>query len=258
MTVFALGCHPDDIEFMMAGTLLLLRRSGWSVHMMNLANGSCGTTTLPASEITAVREREARASSRMVDAVYHAGLVNDIEVFYDDALIRKVTAILRRARPDVLLLPSPEDYMEDHMITARIGATAAFCRGMRNYASIPEVEAVSHDVTLYHALPYGLTDGLGRPVPADLYVDVAEVLELKGRMLACHESQKDWLDRSQGLGSYIETMKVMSREVGRLSGRFSFAEGWRRRSHLGYSSAKIDPLTAALGGFVDARRPAGA
>jgi LmbE family N-acetylglucosaminyl deacetylase len=234
---------------MMAGTLLLLRRAGWSVHMMNLANGSCGTTTLPAPQIVAIREREARASAAIVGATYHPGLVNDIEVFYQDGLIRRVTAVLRNARPDVLLLPSPQDYMEDHMITARIGATAAFCRGMRNYSSIPEVDAVSHDVTLYHALPYALADGLCRRIRPDLCVDVSGVIEQKSRMLACHASQRDWLDRSQGLGSYVETMKAMSLEVGEMAGIRGFAEGWRRHSHLGYSAASMDPLADALGGL---------
>jgi len=42
---FAIGAHPDDIKFMMAGTLILLREAGWSLHYMNIANGSCGTTT---------------------------------------------------------------------------------------------------------------------------------------------------------------------------------------------------------------------
>ena len=37
-TAFAIACHPDDIEFMMAGTLFLLKRAGWDVHYMNLCD----------------------------------------------------------------------------------------------------------------------------------------------------------------------------------------------------------------------------
>ncbi|MDG2125455.1 MAG: PIG-L family deacetylase, partial [Verrucomicrobiales bacterium] len=39
----AIGAHPDDIEFMMAGTLLLLQKQGWEVHYMNLSSGNCGS-----------------------------------------------------------------------------------------------------------------------------------------------------------------------------------------------------------------------
>ena len=33
--VLALSCHPDDIEFMMAGTLLMLGKAGFELHVMN-------------------------------------------------------------------------------------------------------------------------------------------------------------------------------------------------------------------------------
>jgi hypothetical protein len=39
----------------------------------------------------------------------------------------------------------------------------------------------------------------------------------------------------------------MSRRVGRLSGRFEHAEGWRRHLHLGFSAREQDPLADVLG-----------
>ncbi|MCC7085693.1 MAG: PIG-L family deacetylase, partial [Pirellulales bacterium] len=42
-TVFAIAAHHDDIEFLMAGTLLRLCAAGWELHYMNLASGNCGT-----------------------------------------------------------------------------------------------------------------------------------------------------------------------------------------------------------------------
>ncbi len=248
-TVLALGCHPDDIEFMMAGTLLRLKAAGCALHYATVANGSCGSTRHDAATITAIRRRESITASSLLQAAYHESLVNDLEVFHTPELIRKVTALIRRVAPDILLLHSPEDYMEDHMNACRLGVTAAFCRGMPNYPSDPPLPPVMKDITLYHALPYGLTDALRRPVRAELYVEVGAVLEEKERMLACHESQKSWLDESQGLDSYLRTLREMSREMGRMSGRFEYAEGWRRHSHLGYSSREIDPLAKLLAAF---------
>ena len=37
------------------------------------------------------------------------------------------------------------------------------------------------------------------------------------------------------------------RRVGRLSGRFEHAEGWRRHLHIGFSARQQDPLADALG-----------
>jgi len=39
----------------------------------------------------------------------------------------------------------------------------------------------------------------------------------------------------------------MAREVGRMSGVFEYAEGWRRHLHLGFCGEDADPLGAALG-----------
>ena len=246
MRIFALGCHPDDIEFMMGGTLCLLKEAGCELHYMNLANGSCGTTEYGVDEIVAIRRQESQQAAAYIGAVYHESLVNDLEVFYTQDLIRRVTAVFRRIQPDIMLLPSPEDYMEDHMNTARIAVTAAFCRGMPNYHSEPPEPPVQQNVVLYHALPYGLTDGLRRRIEPDFYTNITSVIDQKEAMLACHESQKNWLDQSQGLNAYVITMREMSAEVGTMSGHYRFAEGWRRHSHLGYCSRDADPLQECL------------
>ena len=91
---------------------------------------------------------------------------------------------------------------------------------------------------------------------AGTFVDVGPVMDEKTAMLACHKSQQQWLDASQGLNSYLEAMKDLSREVGQLSGQFEYAEGWRRHLHLGLCEPEGDPLTAALGArVVAASRP---
>ncbi len=244
--IFALSCHPDDIEFIMAGTLFLLKEAGCEIHYMNLASGNCGTTEHSAEEIMKIRRREAQAAAAYLGASFHESLVDDLEVFYTQDLIRKVTAVVRRVKPDIMLLLSPEDYMEDHMNTARIGVTAAFCRGMPNYHSLPPVQAIQKDITLYHALPYGLTDGLRRKIVPDFYIDIGKVIDSKEEMLAFHASQKSWLDESQGLDAYLIAMKEMSKEVGRMSELFEYAEGWRRHAHLGYAAEEMDPLGEIL------------
>ena len=245
-TVFALACHPDDIEFMMGGTLQLLKAAGCSLHYMNLANGCCGSTQHSRDQTARIRRQEGRNAAAYLGAVYHESLANDLEVFYTPELIGKVTAVVREIRPDIMLLPSPEDYMEDHMFTCRIGVTSAFSRGVPNFPTDPPREATYQDVVLYHALPYGLRDGLRRRILPDFYVDISSVIDEKKRMLACHESQKRWLDETQGLESYLQTMREMSAEVAAMAGRGQYAEGWRRHSHLGFSAVEADPLMEML------------
>jgi hypothetical protein len=81
-----------------------------------------------------------------------------------------------------------------------------------------------------------------------LFIDIGSVIDEKTAMLAKHESQKVWLDRSQGMDSYLMAMRELAREVGRLSGRYEIAEGWRRHLHLGLCSEQADPLRRVLTG----------
>ena len=182
----------------------------------------------------------------MIGAVFHESLVNDLEIFYDRPTLARLAAIVRDVAPEIVLTHSPSDYMEDHTNTCRLAVTAAFARGMPNFAVDPPTAPIDTPVTIYHAQPHGNRDALGQPVHPDIFVDVTDVIEVKATMLAAHESQKRWLDESQGLDSYIASMRELSREVGRLSGRFTYAEGWRRHSHLGFCAADADPLVAAI------------
>jgi len=244
---FAIGAHPDDIEFMMAGTLALLGQAGYALHTMNLCNGSCGTLTEDYDAIVARRTAEARDAAATLGATFHAPFADDIDLLYERPALYRTVAIIREVKPTILLLSSPQDYMEDHMSACRIAVTAAFCRGMRNFPTEPKRPPITEDVTLYHALPWGLRDSLRRAVKPGQFVDVTTVLDVKRRALACHASQKEWLDASQGLDSYLITMETMSRDVGRLSGRFEYSEGWRRHLHLGFCAEEADPLSEALG-----------
>ncbi len=243
---FAVAAHPDDIEFVMAGTLILLAQAGYEIHYMNIANGCCGSNELSAEHTAIAREKEAIAAADSIGAEFHPSLVNDLEIFYNDETLKKLAAVMREVSPEILLVHSPSDYMEDHMNACRLAVTAAFARGMPNYPTIPPRPPVEQNVTIYHAQPHGNRDPLGQAVRPGLFVDVGAVMEQKAAMLACHQSQQQWLDTSQGLNSYIETMRDLMREVGRMSGRYEYAEGWRRHTHLGLCAADADPLAKAL------------
>ena len=105
-------------------------------------------------------------------------------------------------------------------------------------------------------MPAGLRDQLRKAVRPDFCVDISAVLDTKRAALACHASQGEWLDRTQGMDSHLAAMEDMSAEVGRLSGRFSHAEGWQRHLHLGFGPEDFDPLCDALAGAVADTGPA--
>jgi N-acetylglucosamine malate deacetylase 1 len=245
-TALAIAAHPDDIEFCMAGTLLQLAGRGWDIHYCNLSSGNLGSATIPGVRLASIRKRESQAAAKALGAIWHPPIARDLEIFYNDDLLRRVAALVRRVQPQVILTHSPQDYMEDHMNTSRLAVTAAFARGMPNYRTRPAMKHSAGAVTIYHALPHGLHDGLGQRIEAGFYVDTTQVHPRKRAALACHTSQKEWLDHSQGMDSYLVAMDTFSVEVGALSAAFTHAEGWRRHSHLGFCGPDDDPIREVL------------
>ncbi len=243
----AIGAHPDDIEFYMAGTLLLLKQAGYEIHYLTVANGNCGSTEYNSTMLRSIRSREARAAARILGAHFHPSLTNDLEIFYNLEQLRALAAVIREVKPGIVLTHSPQDYMEDHMTTSRLAVSAAFTRGMPNFKTVPSHPTADYDVTLYHALPMGLCDQLRRRLVPGAFVNTTSVHQTQFKALAAHKSQQRWLDISQGMNSYLLAMEDLQLEVGRLSKKFKYAEGWRRHLHLGFCKPDADPLAAALG-----------
>jgi LmbE family N-acetylglucosaminyl deacetylase len=245
-TAFAIAAHPDDIEFMMSGTLMLLGAAGYELHYMNVSNGNLGTTQYDTATIVAMRRNEAREAAASIGAVFHESLCSDLDIFYDRPTLAQVASVMRDVAPDIVLTHSPVDYMEDHVNAGRLAVTAAFARGMPNFPVTPPRPAIMKPVAVYHAQPYSNRDPLRRLVVPDFYVDVTDREDDKVAMLAKHASQKHWLDESQGLDSYLQTLRDQDAAVGRMSQRFQYAEGWRRHLHVGFCAEQYDPLCEAL------------
>lgn len=242
----AIAAHPDDIEFMMSGTLMRLGQNGWKLHYLNIANGCCGSMEHDAVTTAKIREDEAKKAAELLGAVWHPPMVNDLEVFYEHSLLRRLIATVRDIAPTIILTHSPVDYMEDHSNTCRLAVSAAFSRGMPNVESRPPRKPVSNPVTLYHAMPHELCDPFGQEVKADMFVDVTNLMDRKRTALSAHVSQKLWLDQTQGMDSYLHHMESMMKRIGEQSGVFEVAEGWRPHSHMGFCDRGANPLREAL------------
>lgn len=110
---------------------------------------------------------------------------------------RRVTELVRRSRPDLVITSAPADNHPDHEATSILVRDACFAASVRNYRTGPSepLQAIPH---LYFVDPIGDRDREGRPCPPDFAVDITEHFETKSRMLACHESQAAWVARQHG------------------------------------------------------------
>jgi LmbE family N-acetylglucosaminyl deacetylase len=253
LRVLALFAHPDDAEFLCAGTLFLLADGGAEIHVATMTAGDCGSTILPSREISRVRLKEGQRAAAMLGAPFTSLKEKDLLVLYDRPTICKVMELVRRVDPVLVFTHSPSDYMLDHENTSLLCQTACFGAmapnfhtGVRNPAK--PTQAIPH---LYYAQPTGFTDILGREVIPSTYVNIEAALERKEMMLGRHESQQAWLKSQQGLSGPADSMRKMAARTGALVD-LPWAEGFRQ--HLGQGFPQNDLLSATLGKPIMRRR----
>jgi LmbE family N-acetylglucosaminyl deacetylase len=242
----AVLAHPDDAEFLCAGTLIrLARERGWSIHIASMTPGDCGSAEYSAEEIARIRRTEGAAAAARIGATYHCVEYRDLSIFYDAPTVAAVTNLLRQVRPRVVFTHSPDDYMLDHEMTSRVVRAATF------NAPIPLFLAgrggplpTDHIPHLYYCDPIEGKDPLGRPVPVGVRIDIGSVIDEKTAMLACHASQRNWLLKHHGMDQYLIAMRDWGVARGGEAG-VAFAEGFRQ--HLGHSYPQNDLIGELLG-----------
>jgi LmbE family N-acetylglucosaminyl deacetylase len=247
--VLAVGAHPDDVEFMCAGTLKLLKDGGYDIAIGVIANGDCGSSSESQDGITRIRRREAIEAAKMLEAVLIPLGELDLRIEFDDRTRMKVTELVRQVDPLVVFTHAHEDYMADHEAASRLVRAACFNASVPNYltnSALP-CHRTARIPYLYYWSPIEGKNIYGDFVEQRIHVDVGGVIDFKSRMLACHRSQRDWLMKQHGMDKYVETMRETAKAYGRKCG-FDFAEGFTQ--HLGNAYPQDNILKKILGGLV--------
>lgn len=242
----AINAHPDDAEFMCAGTLALLHKKGWEIHIATMTPGDCGSAEYGREEISRIRRAEAAKSAAILDGTYHCLECDDVFIMYDKPTLLKAIKVLREAVPLIVFAPSPSDYMVDHEMASKVAQTACFACGMPNIKTdgIEPFEPVPY---LYYEDPVEGLDKLGAPITPDILVDISSSMDTKEEMLCCHESQRNWLLTHHGMDEYTISMKRFSEERGQEI-NCTYAEGYRQ--HLGHGYPHDNILKSILGDVV--------
>lgn len=196
MKILAVGAHPDDIEFGCGGTLIKYSRVGHSINLLVLTDGSVGGKP-------SVRIAEQKRSAKLMgarDLIW--GGFKDTELETNRKLILKIEYAIARAKPDMVLLNYPKDVHQDHRALAACGISAA------RYVK----EVLFYEVpTSVHFEP-------------DIYVDVADVLDEKMKLLRTHTSQ---VNRTKVPNLTILESALSCATFRGYQGRVKYAEGFK-------------------------------
>jgi len=182
--------HPDDAEFGAAGTIAKLVRDGCEVTYVIVTNGNKGSgdRTMTPERLARIREDEQRNAARTlgVERVEFLGYA-DGEVDDTRALRRDVSREIRRFRPDLVICQSPSRSYNlgashrDHRIVGGVALDCVYPLA-RDHMAFPELmpEFEPHKVREVYVMQWE---------SPQLAVDIADVIDLKIKALACHQSQ---------------------------------------------------------------------
>jgi N-acetylglucosamine malate deacetylase 1 len=247
-TAAAILAHPDDAEFLCAGTLLRLQNEqGWQCHIVTMTAGDCGSAEHLPDEIARIRRAEGAAAARVAGMTYHCLEVLDLRVRFCDEQMERVCRILNLIRPDLVITHSPEDYHLDHEETSKLVRASTFAAPIKNYLhrpghneTHPPIPAIPH---LYYCDPIEGKDQFGRRIVPAFSIDITSQIDKKSAMLDQHESQRAWLRQHHGVDNLVESMRDWSAQQGAARG-LPFAEGFRQ--HLGHSYPQANLLFELL------------
>jgi N-acetylglucosamine malate deacetylase 1 len=236
--------HPDDAEFFCAGTLIRLADAGWEIHIASATAGDGGSMTLPGDEIATIRRGEAAASARKIGASYHCLEEGDVNVVFDKPSNRKAIDLFRRIAPSLVITHPRHDYMLDHEQVHLLARNAAFAYPVPNASSLPLAEGSVIPWLYYCDPPEAKDPYTGQLVRPTVLVDVSSEFDRKIEMLACHESQREWLRSHHGMDEYLEAVK----RLGAMRGReldTAYAESFVQ--HAGHPFPQTDILQDLFG-----------
>ncbi len=130
-------------------------------------------------------------------------------------------------------------------MTSKIVRGATFAAPIPNYLYNrhlnPPLESIPY---LYYCDPLEGKDIFGQAIVPTFRIDISSVIDLKGKMLEQHHSQRAWLLKHHGVDNFVDSMKEWGKVQGEKAG-VAFAEGFRQ--HLGHSYPQNNILKELLG-----------
>ncbi len=214
--------HPDDAEFLFAGTIARWCAEGWEVNYVLATSGDMGSNDpeMTRERLAPLREKEQRQAAKVLGVRecvflrYPDGFVEDTPEFRGQ-LVREI----RRFRPEVLVTWDPfrrSFNHRDHMLTGRAALDAGYPLA-RSHLAYPEHLEEGLEP---HRVQEVLLAGSEQP---DHYVDVSDYFAKRMQAIRQHKSQVGRTPAREFRKRLRERMAAVGKEPG-----YKLAEAFRR------------------------------
>lgn len=219
-----IAAHPDDIEFVCAGTVAKWVKAGSKVRYVLATSGDAGTHQLGVTrkDLARTREAEQRAAAHTVGAEkvvflgYHDG-----EVIPSLELRRDLVREIRRFRPNITICFDPTRLFVrgayiNHPDHRAVGQAALDALSPTAAMPLSFAEQIDEEGLEPYRVRHILVASTDHP---DVWVDIGETLDLKIEALRKHASQLD------GRRDYEEMIRQWAVNIGAEAG-IPYAESY--------------------------------
>jgi len=197
--VIAIGAHPDDVEIAMGGTIAKMVRQGRTVGILDLTNGEPTPAGTPE-----IRAAEMKRAAEVLGVAWRLTLDMPNRALFDTVENRrKIAAVLREHRPNVIIAHHWDDSHPDHIQAHALSVAARF------HAKFTKTDMPGEPYWVPRLYFFGLMHLQYAFKPAFIIpLDEAD-FQKKLQALRCYQSQaavRAWLDKLQTYNAYFGTL----------------------------------------------------
>lgn len=231
LDILAFAAHPDDTELGCSGTIVSQIAQGYKVGVVDFTHGELGTRGT-----SKIRDREAEASSKILGLSVRENLNFQDGFFKNDRAHQlEVIRMIRKYRPEILLVNATSDRHPDHGRASDICSESWFKSGLKMIETIDrgENQQVWRPKAVYHYIQ-------ARYIQPDVIVDVSDFWDKKMESIYAFKSQfydpnSEEDDTFISSPTFIKGVEARAREFGQLIG-VEFGEGFTVDRTIGTSN----------------------
>lgn len=227
LDMLVISAHRDDTEIVSGGTVIKLVESGRSVGLLDLTAGEAGSR----GDAT-MRASEAECAAKVMGIQFRYNLkLPDAGLFLSQENALAVADIIRKTRPEAVIIPYGNQRHPDHTTAGEIGYRGCFLSGL---GKMPLEGEPFRPRKIFYACSF-------LEVKPSFIVDISGQFKHKCEAVACYKSQFEEMEGKREVyppaRNIFDFMEIQNRRYGYMIG-VKYGEAFIQKETL----AVDDPL----------------
>lgn len=227
LDVLAIAAHRDDSEIVCGGAIIKMVDLGYKVGLLDLTAGESGSRGDAES-----RAREAECAASVMGVHFRHNLeMPDAGLFLNQENALAVANIIRKTKPDMVIIPYGQQRHPDHSAAGEIAYRGCFLAGLDK---MPLDGEPFRPRKIFYSCSF-------HEVKPTFIVDISSQFERKCRAVACYKSQFEEMEGKREVyppaRNIFDYMEIQNRRYGYMIG-VKYAEAFIQKETI----AVDDPL----------------